>query len=886
MIAVAMSAEHPPNSNGAIPALLGDWFAAQGWTPFEFQRRTWLAYARGESGLVHAPTGVGKTYAVWLGPLVEYLTEIPSGARHQPSIPVNERKAQRTARKRSAPLRVLWITPLRALASDTLQAMRAPVEALGLPWSIESRTGDTSASVRARQRDRLPTALVTTPESLSLFLTRPVTREAFASLRCVVVDEWHELLATKRGVQTELALARLRAWFPTLRVWGLSATLGNLKQAMEVLVGPGSSGTFVSGEVPKQYRVDTLIPDDVGRFPWSGHLGVKSLEGVLAAIESARSTLLFTNTRSQAEIWFRAIQMARPDWLGQIALHHGSLDRNIRARVETMLREAKLRCVVCTSSLDLGVDFSPVDQVIQLGSPKGIARLMQRAGRSGHQPGALSRVLCVPTHAFELVEFAAARQAVQSRQVEPREPLSKALDVLVQHLVTVALGGGFDEDELFAEVRTAHAFRDLTREEWSWAMDFVSRGGPALRQYEQHARIVQEAGRWIVRSRLVERMHRMSVGTITSDTLMTVRTMRGGSLGTIEESFIGRLRPGDAFVFAGSTLELVRVRDMTVYARPVKKTSGIVPRWNGARFPLSTRLATAVRAKLDSARTGDYPDAEMRAIRPLLELQADWSMLPGPGQILIEHAVSRDGWHYFIFPFEGRLANEGLAALIAYRLTRREPRTLHLSANDYGIELLSPTELVLRESDWRELLRTDGLTDDLLACLNVTQLARRQFRDIARIAGLIFSGYPGAPKLSRHLQASSELFFEVFSEFDPANLLMDQARREVLEQQLEVRRIREALERTSTAKLCFVVTEQFSPLAFPLWAETLRSQHVTSEKWSERVKRMSAALERAATSRTIAPESLAAERVRTPRAAARRKTRAAAHPVNASIEPC
>ena len=882
-----MRAEHLPNSNGQIPAAIGDWFAAHGWSPFAFQREAWTAYERGESGLVHAPTGVGKTYAVWLGPLIEYLKQNPHAERLQRPSAAGETKPARTRRKSSEPLRVLWITPLRALAGDTLQAMKAPVEALGLPWSIESRTGDTSATVRARQRDRLPTALVTTPESLSLFLTRSTTREAFASLQCVIVDEWHELLGTKRGVQTELALARLRTWFPQLRVWGLSATLGNLTQAMEVLVGANCTGTFVSGEMPKRYCVDTLIPDDVGRFPWSGHLGVKSLEGVLAAIESARSTLLFTNTRSQAEIWFREIQLTRPDWLGQIALHHGSLDRDIRGRVEALLREGLLRCVVCTSSLDLGVDFSPVDQVIQLGSPKGIARLMQRAGRSGHQPGALSRVLCVPTHAFELVEFAAARQAVQSRQVEPREPLTKALDVLVQHLVTVALGGGFDEDELFNEVRTAYGFRDLTREEWGWAMDFVAHGGPALRKYEQHARIVQENGRWLVRSRLVERMHRMSVGTITSDTMMNVRTMRGGSLGTIEESFIARLQPGDAFVFAGKTLELVQIRGMTVFTRPLKKSRGIVPRWNGARFPLSTRLANAVRQKLETARIGNYDDAEMQAIRPLLELQAEWSILPAPGQILVEHSTSRDGWHYFIFPFEGRLANEGLAALIAYRLTRREPRTLHLSANDYGIEVLSPTELVLRESDWRELLRTDDLTSDLLACLNVTQLARRQFRDIARIAGLIFSGYPGAPKLSRHLQASSELFFDVFREFDPGNLLMDQARREVLEQQLEVRRIREALQRAAAAKLCFVVTEQFSPLAFPLWAETLRSQHVSSEKWSDRVRRMSAALEKAAATRTIAVEPKRSPARRETRSGDRRKSpRAAAHPVTASIEPC
>ncbi|MBI5864208.1 MAG: ligase-associated DNA damage response DEXH box helicase [Planctomycetes bacterium] len=829
-----------------LPPCLASWFDARGWKAFAFQKRTWEAYADGQSGLVHAPTGVGKTYAVWLGPLIEWLAEHAdsfgaAGAQGQ------EEAKSRARRASCAPLRVLWITPLRALAADTVEALRAPLNELRIPWSVEPRTGDTSAAARARQRERLPTALVTTPESLSLFLTHASTRETFSTLRCVIVDEWHELLSTKRGVQTELALARLRAWLPNLCIWGLSATLGNLDQARQVLLGSDAQrGVLISGEMPKRYRVDTLIPRDIGRFPWYGHVGATGVEGVVAAVEGARSTLLFTNTRSQAEIWFRLLLTARPDWLGAIALHHGSLSREIRERVEDMLREGKLRCVVCTSSLDLGVDFSPVDQVIQLGSPKGIARLMQRAGRSGHQPGAQSRVLCAPAHAFELVEFAAARAAVAARDIEPRTPLTKSLDVLVQHLVTIALGGGFVPDELYEEVRSSHAYRELTREEWGWAMEFVLHGGDALRAYPQHARVVQEDGRCVVRSRMVERLHRLSIGTITSDATIAVRTTRGGRLGTIEESFIGRLRPGDVFVFAGKTLELVRVHGMTATVRPVKKSRGVVPRWNGARFPLSTQLAQAVRRRLDEARRGEFADAEMRAVRPLLELQAEWSRLPEPGQVLIEHTFTREGWHYYLFPFEGRLAHEGLAALLAYRLTQREPRSLHLSANDYGLELLSPTELLLAESDWRELLRLDGVTEDLLACLNVTQLARRQFRDIARIAGLIFSGYPGAPRLSRHLQASSELYFDVFNEFDAENLLLDQARREVLDQQLEVRRIREALERTAAAALCLVETRELSPLAFPLWAERLRTQYVSSESWAQRVQRMSATLERAA----------------------------------------
>lgn len=838
-------------SSGEIPSNILDWFQTNGWTPFEFQRATWRAYAAGKSGLVHAPTGVGKTYAVWLGPVIEYLD---TAHERMPRAP------QKLRRANTEPLRVLWITPLKALAADTAAALRVPIDALKLPWSIESRTGDTSATLRARQRERLPTALITTPESLSLFLSRPTTREAFQSLRCVIVDEWHELLSTKRGVQTELGLARLRQWLPDLRIWGLSATLANLEQARDVLLGHGAraaanSGVLISGDMPKEYRVETIIPSALDDFPWSGHLGMSCLSAVLEAIERGRTTLLFTNTRSQAEIWFRAIVLAKPDWLGKVALHHGSLERGIRSRVESMLRQGALRCVVCTSSLDLGVDFSPVDQVIQLGSPKGIARLMQRAGRSGHQPGVQSKVLCAPTHAFELVEFAAARAAVAARAIEPRVPLLKPLDLLAQHIVTIAIGGGFRADELLAEVRGSHSFANLTQDEWNWTLEFATHGGPALRNYDQHARIVQVDGHFVVSSKRIERMHRMSIGTITSDMMMTVRSASGRTFGTIEEGFISRLQSGDVFVFAGRTMELVQVRGMAAIVRLVKRAKGIVPRWNGARFPLSTQLAAAVRQKLNAAREGDFSDPELRAVRPLIAVQVQVSIVPEPDQLLIEHSRSREGWHYFVFSFEGRLANEGLAALLAYRISQRAPRTLHVSANDYGIELLSPTELHMDERAWAGLLTLESLTEDLLACLNVTQLARRQFRDIARIAGLVLQGFPGAPKPARHLQASSELFFDVFTQFDPENRLLDQARREVLEQQLEIGRIRAALERTGAARLVFCQTQHFSPLAFPLWAERLRTQQISSEKWADRVKRMAATLNRAAQQATIDPKS-------------------------------
>jgi ATP-dependent Lhr-like helicase len=796
------------------------WFAGHGWSPLPLQTQTWEAYARGRSGLLHAPTGAGKTQAAWLGPVMQQLSE--RGDEPPPGIAV------------------LWLTPLRALANDTLRSLREPIEAMKLPWTVELRTGDVSASIKRRQRQRLPHALITTPESLSLLLSDEQTQAMFKTLRCVVMDEWHELMGTKRGVQAELGLARLRVLAPSLQTWGLSATLGNLDEAMAVLLGPRQreAGVLIHGHLPKRVEVDCVLPADVQRFPWAGHLGIKLLDEVIARVEQAGSTLLFTNTRSQAEIWFSRMLSAKPDWLGQVAIHHGSIDRNIRQRVEQMLREGKLRCVVCTSSLDLGVDFSPVDQVIQVGSPKGVARLMQRAGRSGHAPGQVSRVLGVPTHAWELIEFAAAREAALHRRIESRPPVRLALDVLVQHAVTLAVGGGFASDSLYDEVRATHAFAELTPQQWQWVLDFVTRGGPALKAYPEYARVVERDGRWVVSSPRIARLHRMTIGTITSDSALLVRFMNGKTLGTVEEDFVGWLKPGDRFVFAGRLLELVQLHEMTAYVRTARGSKGHVPRWQGGKSPLSTRLAAAVRQKLDEARAGEFRDPEMKTVRPLLELQRQLSRIPAPDELLIESARTPEGHHAFLFPFEGRLVNEGLGTLLAHRLTRRSPRTITVTVNDYGIELLGDRAIDLDEPAWRELLSPGRLVDDLLACVHTSQLARRQFRDVARIAGLIFPGFPGQAKPNRMLQASSELFFDVFSEFDPDNLLLDQSRREVLQRQLEVTRLQAALERLTQMRLTLIAAAQLTPMSFPLWAESLRAQHITSEHWEQRVRKM------------------------------------------------
>jgi ATP-dependent helicase Lhr and Lhr-like helicase len=819
------------------------WFTSEGWEPFPFQEEVWRAYLAGESGLIHAATGTGKTYAAWMGPILEWLREYPAPGLASTAVLAHKGPAP--------PLRVLWITPLRALAADTEAALRAPIEDLGLPWTVESRTGDTSPRVRARQSKRLPTALVTTPESLSLLLTRDDTPALFENLELVVVDEWHELMASKRGVQTELALARLRRFRPDLRTWGLSATLGNLETARDTLLGVGQhssagpQGRIIRGLVPKALEVDSLIPETMERFPWSGQIGLRLLPEVIRAIEEGKTSLVFTNTRATAELWFQALLHERPDWAGVIALHHGSLDRETREWVEDGIRDGLLRCVVCTSTLDLGVDFTPVDRVLQVGSPKVVGRLIQRAGRSGHQPGAVSRLTCVPTNALELVDVAAARDALAAGAIESRPPVDRPLDLLAQHAVSIAVGGGFRPEELLAEVRTTRAYRDLSDAEWRWVMDFITRGGSALSAYPEYNKVVERDGKYVIRDRGTAIRHRMSIGTIVSEAAMKVRFVRGKTIGTVEENFIARLRPGDVFAFAGRTLKFVRVREMTAWVRRANEPSSVVPHWTGARLALSPELAAAVRVKLDQARQGVFDGPEMEAVRRILELQAKWSRLPATDELLIERVQTREGHHLFFYPVEGRLVHEGLAALFAYRLAQLGPITFTLAANDYGFELLSPEQARLEEALESGLVSPEHLVHDIPASLNAAELAKRQFREIARVAGLIFQGYPGNNKSVKQVQASSGLLYEVFARYDPDNLLLFQAHREVLEKQLEQSRLGRTLERIASGTITISDVERPTPLAFGLLVDRAREQ-VSSEKFLDRIKRLIAPLERAA----------------------------------------
>lgn len=804
-------------------AKIRDWYKANGWTQFQFQRDTWQAYARGESGLIHSPTGSGKSLAAWLGPLAK---AIESGAI-------------------SSGLQVLWITPLRALANDTQKNLHAAADALGLTWQVEIRTGDTSSSVRTRQRKKPPQALITTPESLSLLLSYADAGKFFSSLHTVVVDEWHELIGSKRGVQLELCLAHLRGMHAHLQTWGLSATLGNINDAMQTLLGADAKGTLIEGKRQKKTIIKSVLPKSMDKFPWAGHLGLTLLSDVVAALENADTTLLFTNTRSQAELWFEALMRKRPDWIGEIALHHGSIDRKLRTRIEDKLRHGELRCVVCTSSLDLGVDFSPVDQVLQIGSPKGVARLLQRAGRSGHQPGATSSVLCVPTHAFELLEIVAARRASEGNQIESRPPLRLCLDVLAQHLVTIALGTGFLASDMRKEITSTHAFNGLTDQHWNWVLDFITRGGQALQGYPQFRKVVIVDKRYQVKDRRIASHHRMSIGTITSDSAMRVRWMRGGVLGHIEESFISKLDKGDVFLFAGRLVKLKQIKDMTVYVQKAGQSKRAVPRWQGGRMPLTGELADNVLSVFGQVNEISAP--EIKSIAKIIELQSRWSRVPDPATLLFELVKTREGYSLFAYPFGGRLVHEGLSTLLAYRLSRARPITFKLSINDYGFELLSKEDPGISEVSLREALTGKNLLEDLFASMNTSELARRQFRDIARISGLIFQGYPGNGKSTRQLQASSGLIYDVLKNHDSDNLLLDQAQREVLENQLEVKRMSNILERISQQTITIMCPQHLTPMAFPLWSERLQSQIISSETWKQRVLKMIGTLEKAAT---------------------------------------
>lgn len=795
------------------------WFQYKNWNAFPFQKKTWKAMSEGKSGLLNSPTGSGKTYALWFGVLQHYYKKFKSPPKQKQ-------------------LHCLWITPLRALSKEILLATQQVSKDLALDYTIALRTGDTSVAERAKQKKKSPNALITTPESVHVLLASKEYDKFFSGLEFIIVDEWHELMGSKRGVQIELALSRLKALHPTLKIWGISATIGNLNEAKDILLGKShSNSSTIKANLNKKISIETIYPDVIEKFSCVGHLGIQLLPQIVPIVEASNSTLIFVNVRSQAEIWYQKLLAAAPHFAGKIAVHHGSLSDNIRRWVEDKLHEGSLKAVVCTSSLDLGVDFRSVDTVIQVGSSKGIARFMQRAGRSGHSPGALSKSYFVPTNSLEIIEGSALKGAISQKLVEHRIPYVRSFDVLIQYLVTLAVSNGFKADELFSEINNTHCFESMTREEFNWCLNFICSGGSSLQAYSDYHKVIIEEGVYKVTNKAIAMRHRLSIGTIVSDSMMGVKFMGGKKIGVVEEWFISQLQIGDAFWFGGKNLEVVSVKDMEVRVKTSKKKSGKAPAFLGGRLPLSSQLSQSIRMQLDEYKRNVINYEELRRLAPLLDLQSKVSHLPGKDELLIEQFKTRDGYHTFIYPFEGRFVHEGMAAILAYRISLIEPFTFSIGMNDYGFELLSDKPIDIQTVIDNNLFSPQYLYDDALKSMNAIEMAKRRFRDIATIAGLVFTGYPGKQKKTRHLQASAQLFFKVFEDYDKDNLLFRQAYEEALDFQLEITRMQTAFKRINSQKIIITNPDKPTPFSFPILVDTLR-ERFSNEDFQTRIDKI------------------------------------------------
>ncbi len=803
------------------PAL--KWFRQKEWVPFQFQLEAWRHYLDGYNGLVNAPTGSGKTFSLLIPVLLEFMRD----SSHMKS-------------KQPRGLQVIWITPIRALSKEIEYSAKQAIEGLGLNWKVGVRSGDTSAKQRQKQKEKPPEFLITTPESLHMLLTQKNYPEYFKNLKAVIVDEWHELVGSKRGVQMELALSRLKGITGNMKVWGISATIGNMDQALHVLLGSYyEKGNYkiIRADIEKKIEIHSVFPDEMQRLPWSGHHGIHLLEKVIAIVKQSTTTLIFTNTRSFAEIWYQKMLDKAPELSGLIAMHHGSINKELRDWVEDQLHEGKLKAVVCTSSLDLGVDFRPVETIVQVGSPKGVARFLQRAGRSGHQPGAVSKIHFLPTHSLELIEAAALREAMNRKIVEERLPYMRSFDVLVQYLITLAVSDGFRPEEIYREVTGTFSYASVTEEEWGWLLQFITTGGSSLTAYDEYRKVIIDQGVYRVENNRIAFRHKLSIGTIVGDTALQVKYVSGKYLGTIEEGFISRMNPGDVFWFAGKSLELVRVKEMEVQVRKSARKSGKVPSWQGGRMPLSSQMGEMIRLKIDEAAKNREKDEEMKFIRPMLDLQKSLSHLPSQDEFLIEYLQTNDGYHVMMYPFEGRFVHEGIAALMAYRISQIQPITFSIAMNDYGFELLSDVEIPIYEAIETDVLSSENLWKDIQASINSTEMARRKFRDIAAISGLVFKGFPGNKIKDRHIQSSSQLFFNVFHDYEAHNLLLLQSFEEVMDFQLEEARMRKALDRISKQKIIIKEPERPTPFAFPIMVDRMREK-LTSEKLEDRIKKM------------------------------------------------
>lgn len=802
------------NTNGF--KIIQNWMVEKSISPFKFQVQTWQKFGNGYSGMVVAPTGFGKTFSVFLALISDFLNN---------------------PEKYKSGLKMIWITPLRSLSKDIAKAMQEAIDEIGLDWTVGVRNGDTDPKIRQQQVKNMPEILVATPESLQLLLGQKNHQRFFKNLQTIVVDEWHELLGSKRGVLVELGISQLRKYVPKLKIWGITATIGNLDEAMEVLIPYPIKKTKVTAKEHKKIEILPVFPDEVEILPWAGHLGQKLADKVVPIILQSKSTIVFTNTRSQSEMWYQLLLNVHPDFAGQIAIHHSSIDSELRNWIEENLSSGKLKAVVSTSSLDLGIDFKPVDTVIQIGSAKGVARFLQRAGRSGHSPFETSKIYCVPTHSLELIEVAALKEAVKQNVIEPREPQVLCFDVLVQFLMTLAIGDGFYPEETYERIKQIYTFQEITDEEWKSIIEFLTIGGSALKSYEEyHKVVVMEDGLHKVTSRRIAMLHRMNMGAIVSDAMLKVKFISGGYIGMVEEYFISRLKKEEKFILAGRVLEVAMIKDMTVFVR-ASKGKAQAPSYLGGRLPLSSNLGQYLREKLSIALNPKTSEKELKFLHPLLMNQEERSHIPKDDEFLVEMIKNREGYHLFMYPFEGRLVHEVMAALIAFRISKLAPISFSMAMNDYGFELFSDKEIPLNEENLGKILTRENLMNDVISSINAAEMARRKFRDIAVISGMVVQNFPGQQRSNKSLQSSAGLIFKVLEDHDPNHFLVRQAYTEVFNMQLQEQRLVEAFKRIEKSKIILKFANSFTALSFPIKVDSLR-QTLTSEDLDARIQKL------------------------------------------------
>ncbi|MDA9951363.1 ligase-associated DNA damage response DEXH box helicase [Oligoflexaceae bacterium] len=786
------------------------YFKENKWTVKPFQRQAWQAWNAGKQGIISVPTGSGKTFAAVAAPIELMGEEAGSG------------------------LKILYITPLKALAEDLARSIRPFLQHCHPKAQLEIRTGDTSSYRKQKLKSKMPDVLITTPESLALILSYEGMSDRFSELSTIIVDEWHELMASKRGALLSLNLECIRNLRPEVRTWGLSATVKDPEVAAKYLLG-GRDSEIIRSKNKKKIKLQRIVPAGSRGLGWSGHLGLRGLDALSKDLDWSSSNIIFTNTRNQAEIWYKALIEKFPDNLSLIGLHHSSIGAEERLQCEEGLKTGEIKVAVCTSSLELGLDFSFVDVIYQIGSPKSVARTVQRAGRSGHRPGAASEIRIVPTNVLELFELRAIENAIGKEEVESVIHIDNPLDVMLQHLSNRSLGDGFSSEEMHQEIISSYFFKQVKKEDIDWALDFLSTGGASLKAYEQHRKIIRQDGRFKISNPRVGQLQRMNMGTIVSDLSINVKFVRGKSLGRVEERYISRLSPGEVFYLGGRPLELVKFYQNDAIVKPAKAKGANHPRWVGGRLGNTPILSKFLRDSFSEPI--DKSKKSHRIMDQFISAQQLHSIVPDQNQFLLEVWAQKRGTHLFAYPIRGRHANHSIGLILAYRLSKKLAATYSLVVSEYGVEIVINDNSKIEALLTPELLSPTGWSDDLKMAINMSELSKLHFREIARVSNLVWQNYPRARKRGSEIKASASLLHGVFSQFEPENPLLEQADREVLERELDYKNTGGILKEIQSLTWVVKSLPTPSPLGINLIGERLAAK-LSSESTKERIDKL------------------------------------------------